>query len=668
MQHLFSIIALSCCLTMATAQNMGVKLPAGTMPNTTLDVNGATSFREGTALTLSNGTNNNISLATEYSFYRIIGPTTAFSVTGFNNGLDGRLLTIVNATTQTMTIAESTGSSSANQILTGSSNFSVPSNGTAMFQYNSALLRWILISTTGTQTIPNNWTLTGNSGTNPSINFIGTTDLQGLTFRTNNAARMHISYTGDIGVGTINPTGRFHLYNTGGASDNTFIVKSTGEIGIGTENPVARIHLADNSSTDDNSFVVTANGEIGLGTSTPSARLHIADISSTIDNSFVVTANGETGIGLSTPSYRLDVDARLGSSGNPLRLRGLNAGATTDSLLTSASGVVRRMAFSQFLGSSAWSTTGNSSTNPSTNFLGTTDAQDLVIKTNNTEGMRMLSSNRYVGLGTSSPTYPLHVTATGSDVWNGGAAFFNATSVVSDKNQTAVHSLVTANPSSASTRHFMGVFGNGISSGSNLSAARISGLYGQANHASASTLSGAIGVSAEIYNTGGGTITNAYGVYVFPSVNSGTITNNYGLYINALTNGTNNYSIYSAGGQSYHAGNFGIATTSVNSNLEVAGSFAANITNTSSNLTLTASHYTVIINNGSTPTITLPAASSCNRRIYVIVNNSTTARTVQVSAGVGWIAFGSSTDNTTSLPASSSITIQSNGTNWFRII
>lgn len=45
----------------------------------------------------------------------------------------------------------------------------------------------------------------------------------------------------------------------------------------------------------------------------------------------------------STPQYRLDIDAITGSAGDPLRLRGLQAGATSDSIVTSASGVLRRM-------------------------------------------------------------------------------------------------------------------------------------------------------------------------------------------------------------------------------------------------------------------------------------------------------------------------------------
>ncbi|MES2764116.1 MAG: tail fiber domain-containing protein [Bacteroidota bacterium] len=55
-----------------------------------------------------------------------------------------------------------------------------------------------------------------------------------------------------------------------------------------------------------------------------------------------------------------------------------------------------------------WSLTGNPGTVAGTNFLGTTDAIDLVIKTNNTERMRFLSGGS-IGIGTTVPNYALEM-------------------------------------------------------------------------------------------------------------------------------------------------------------------------------------------------------------------------------------------------------------------
>lgn len=56
----------------------------------------------------------------------------------------------------------------------------------------------------------------------------------------------------------------------------------------------------------------------------------------------------------------------------------------------------------------AWTTSGNSISDPSTEFIGTTNGQDLVFRTNNTEQMRILSGGN-VGIGTNSATGILDV-------------------------------------------------------------------------------------------------------------------------------------------------------------------------------------------------------------------------------------------------------------------
>ncbi len=55
-----------------------------------------------------------------------------------------------------------------------------------------------------------------------------------------------------------------------------------------------------------------------------------------------------------------------------------------------------------------WNLNGNSATNPTVNFIGTTDNKDFVIKTNNTERLRVLSNGK-IGIGTASPTASVHL-------------------------------------------------------------------------------------------------------------------------------------------------------------------------------------------------------------------------------------------------------------------
>ncbi len=63
---------------------------------------------------------------------------------------------------------------------------------------------------------------------------------------------------------------------------------------------------------------------------------------------------------------------------------------------------------SSFTFAQSWNLTGNTGTNPSNNFIGTTDNQPLVLKSNNIEGIR-IRSNGNVGIGITSPDAKLHV-------------------------------------------------------------------------------------------------------------------------------------------------------------------------------------------------------------------------------------------------------------------
>jgi hypothetical protein len=57
-----------------------------------------------------------------------------------------------------------------------------------------------------------------------------------------------------------------------------------------------------------------------------------------------------------------------------------------------------------------WNLTGNANTNPATDFIGTTDSKDFVVRTNNTEVLRINSAGS-VGIGTTTPTSKLEIAA-----------------------------------------------------------------------------------------------------------------------------------------------------------------------------------------------------------------------------------------------------------------
>jgi hypothetical protein len=104
-------------------------------------------------------------------------------------------------------------------------------------------------------------------------------------------------------------------------------------------------------------------------------------------NLFWDATNSRLGLGTNAPATRLHL---VGTS--PLTIVGLTNGAATDSVVTILNGLVKKIHPSLLTSIGAWSLTGNSSTTPATNFIGTTDAQPIAFRTNNAEVMRLFSN------------------------------------------------------------------------------------------------------------------------------------------------------------------------------------------------------------------------------------------------------------------------------------
>jgi hypothetical protein len=105
----------------------------------------------------------------------------------------------------------------------------------------------------------------------------------------------------------------------------------------------------------------------------------------------------------------------------------------------------------------------------------------------------------------------------------------------------------------------------------------------------------------------------------------------------------------------------GINTSGVvaNSTLQVVGSQSNSIVDITGAITLNDTHYTVILKAGA-GNVTLPIASTCSGRMYIIKNNSGAARNISSFRNFANVATAVIASNTV-------IQIQSDGTNWLQI-
>ncbi|MCB9231500.1 MAG: tail fiber domain-containing protein [Bacteroidia bacterium] len=81
-------------------------------------------------------------------------------------------------------------------------------SGTGFYYWDGSL--WQKLEP-GTSVLGNDWLLTGNSGTNELVNFVGTLDGEDLAFRTNNTENMRININGNVGIGTQVNTARLYV-------------------------------------------------------------------------------------------------------------------------------------------------------------------------------------------------------------------------------------------------------------------------------------------------------------------------------------------------------------------------------------------------------------------------------------------------------------------------
>ena len=266
------------------------------------------------------------------------------------------------------------------------------------------------------------WSLKGNSGTNPATNFIGTTDSQAVVMRTKNIERFRVTPQGFVGINTNNPASWLHIMDTTGSVNPQLTITANG-------NGFTRYQFTNTSAGGG-----AAAGALYTNNINESMQLYMGGSNNGYTPSrALLRSNGANGFKISSDKGVIQfqigtvVPAGLADTGNvkmvidSFGVRLKKADLVTFDTVNYQPMVIEKISGrilktnGNLVSGIAWSLTGNVGTNPTANFIGTTDSQALVIRTNNIQRM-YFGTNGKVGINAIPTKANLHLNVDGGTI------------------------------------------------------------------------------------------------------------------------------------------------------------------------------------------------------------------------------------------------------------